>query len=200
MLAKLPLLGAPREHPVALADLPWPEFERLLIAGFVAGGYQLVEHDRRASAIGGELLLRRSRETYLVHCKAWHDAKVETATLETLQRSMQARGVQGGFVLSFGRFSREATRYAAAQRIQLLDGPALTTLLEQARARARVPSDLEADTVPTPMVQRAVPDSPACPLCTKPMRLRTARRGRHAGHGFWACTNHPDCKGLLALA
>jgi hypothetical protein len=32
------------------------------------------------------------------------------------------------------------------------------------------------------------------------MRLRTAKRGSHAGHGFWGCIDHPHCKGLRALA
>lgn len=36
---------------------------------------------------------------------------------------------------------------------------------------------------------------PACPLCAKPMRLRTARQGAHAGSQFWGCSAFPGCKG-----
>ena len=36
---------------------------------------------------------------------------------------------------------------------------------------------------------------PACPLCNKPMRQRTARQGTHAGQPFWGCTGYPDCRG-----
>jgi len=36
---------------------------------------------------------------------------------------------------------------------------------------------------------------PACPVCAKPMRLRTARQGPHAGSQFWGCSAYPDCKG-----
>jgi four helix bundle suffix protein len=36
---------------------------------------------------------------------------------------------------------------------------------------------------------------PDCPLCGKPMALRTARKGRNAGSQFWGCTDFPDCKG-----
>jgi restriction system protein len=41
------------------------------------------------------------------------------------------------------------------------------------------------------------PDSPSpvCPLCAKPMRLRTARKGAHAGSQFWGCSGFPACKG-----
>ena len=40
-------------------------------------------------------------------------------------------------------------------------------------------------------------DSPACPLCWKPMRLRTARKGPKAGQPFWGCSGYPDCRGTL---
>jgi restriction system protein len=38
-------------------------------------------------------------------------------------------------------------------------------------------------------------DVPACPLCGKPMRQRTARQGPNAGKPFWGCAGYPDCKG-----
>jgi len=37
--------------------------------------------------------------------------------------------------------------------------------------------------------------TPACPLCGKPMKQRTARQGKHAGSRFWGCIGYPDCKG-----
>jgi len=38
-------------------------------------------------------------------------------------------------------------------------------------------------------------DAPACPLCGKPMRQRTARKGPHAGEPFWSCSGYPECRG-----
>jgi len=40
---------------------------------------------------------------------------------------------------------------------------------------------------------------PHCPHCGKPMVLRTAKTGPHAGHQFWGCTAYPDCKGTVEL-
>ena len=40
---------------------------------------------------------------------------------------------------------------------------------------------------------------PACPLCGKPMRQRTARQGANAGKPFWGCTGYPECKGTRAV-
>ena len=38
---------------------------------------------------------------------------------------------------------------------------------------------------------------PTCPLCGKPMALRTARKGARAGQQFWGCSGYPECKGTL---
>jgi four helix bundle suffix protein len=41
--------------------------------------------------------------------------------------------------------------------------------------------------------------APACPHCGRPMILRTARRGSHAGSPFWGCTAYPACRATRAL-
>jgi len=142
------------------------------------------------------LLLRRERETYLVYCKTWRSKKVGLSAVKALQQAMQARGADGGFLLSFGRVGREAARYAGGEKIQLLEGPALKALIEPVR-QSRRPAAAPVDGAP---VKRAVPESPSCPLCGKAMRMRTAKRGSRAGRGFWGCIEHPHCKGLRALA
>jgi restriction system protein len=40
---------------------------------------------------------------------------------------------------------------------------------------------------------------PHCPQCGKPMALRTAKTGPHAGRQFWGCTAYPECKGTAEL-
>jgi four helix bundle suffix protein len=40
---------------------------------------------------------------------------------------------------------------------------------------------------------------PACPLCARPMALRTARKGKQAGSQFWGCTAYPACKGTRPM-
>ena len=46
----------------------------------------------------------------------------------------------------------------------------------------------------------AKPKAPNCPLCGKPMVLRTARKGPRAGSQFWGCSGYPECKGTRPLA
>lgn len=42
--------------------------------------------------------------------------------------------------------------------------------------------------------------APGCPLCGKPMRQRTARKGANAGKQFWSCSAYPNCKGVRPIA
>ena len=37
--------------------------------------------------------------------------------------------------------------------------------------------------------------APSCLQCSKPMTLRTARKGQRAGSQFWGCSGYPDCRG-----
>ena len=43
------------------------------------------------------------------------------------------------------------------------------------------------------------PAAPACPVCGKKMRKRTAGKGPHAGRSFWGCSGYPECKGTLKI-
>lgn len=47
--------------------------------------------------------------------------------------------------------------------------------------------------------QAAAGGAPACPKCGKPMRKRTAKRGRNAGNEFWSCSGYPECDGTRPL-
>lgn len=48
-------------------------------------------------------------------------------------------------------------------------------------------------------LQSGRPAAPVCHLCGKPMALRTAKKGRHAGSQFWGCSGYPDCKATRNL-
>lgn len=112
----------------ALADR---EFDALVAEAFQRQGYQLLDSGQKAR----ELTLRRDRETYLVQCRHRQLAKVGVDAVVALHRDISARGANGGFMLTEGRFSREATTYAAGCNVRLLEGPALQGLLEQALAK-----------------------------------------------------------------
>jgi four helix bundle suffix protein len=51
-----------------------------------------------------------------------------------------------------------------------------------------------------PSDQSDLKPPPVCPLCGKPMALRTAHKGANAGSQFWGCTAYPACRGSRPLA
>jgi four helix bundle suffix protein len=81
--------------------------------------------------------------------------------------------------------------YLLHRQLQNLDQEFLqhggfTERLYAARSQARLQQAGPGTTGPPP---------PLCPRCGKPMRLRTARQGPHAGQHFWGCSSFPACTG-----
>ena len=111
----------------------WREFEARVAEAFRQQGYQILDSARGGAESGGELTLRRERETFLVQCKHWKEAKVGVDAVHALQRAMVARGASGGFVLTSGRFAREAIAFASGCNVRLIDGATLQGLLEHGR-------------------------------------------------------------------
>jgi four helix bundle suffix protein len=68
----------------------------------------------------------------------------------------------------------------------------LATARIQERRNQRSNGNLSDPTVPPR-------NAPSCPLCAKPMLLRTALKGDHAGSQFWGCSTYPACKGTRPL-
>ncbi len=112
----------------------WRELEPLVTQAFRLQGYQIIDSARDRPRADGELALRHDRETFLVQCREWHAGKVGAEVVHSLQRAMSAQGAAGGFVLTTGRFAREAVAYAGGCNVRLIDGPALRVLIEKARA------------------------------------------------------------------
>jgi restriction system protein len=103
------------------------EFEALVTHAFRAQGYHVTE----TGGGGVDMVLRKERQTYLVDCRQWRSAKVGIDVLEALTKVVTARGAAGAFVVTTGRFSREATAFAKLQNVRLIDGAVLKTLIQR---------------------------------------------------------------------
>jgi restriction system protein len=117
----------------ALQGLSSAEFVALLGEAFRLQGYQVTPTGGSHADGGASLLLRRDRQTHLVHCKQWRASRVGVEVVQGLHAAMAARAATGGFIVSSGRFSREATAFAAGCSIKLIDGPALAGMMAKVR-------------------------------------------------------------------
>jgi restriction system protein len=191
--------------------MTWREFEMLVGEGFRMQGYRVVETGGGGADGGVDLVLtkpgKNDSEKFLVQCKQWRAFKVGVDVVRELYGVMAARGATGGFVVTSGRFTAEAISFASGRNVNLVDGPKLHALIRQAqsginRSPARSTSNFSAATGPAASPNQAQVQEQAanCPLCSKPMVRRTAKRGAHVGSEFWGCSGYPACRGTRPIA
>ena len=194
----------------ALDGMSWQEFELLVGEAFRLQGYAVSETGGAGADGGVDLVLRKGNDKFLVQCKQWKAFKVPVQPVRELYGVMTARGAAGGFVVTSGRFTEDAVSFAGGGKLTLIDGPKLLDLIRQAQASLegkgpattpkRVPA-VSASVVPmrkpdaTRSGASAVDPAPPCPVCSRSMLLKTAKRGPNAGGTFWGCTDYPACKG-----
>lgn len=188
----------------ALDNMSWREFEVLVGEAFRLQGYVVTETGGGGADGGVDLVLRRDRETHLVQCKQWKAFKVGVTVVRELYGVMAVRGAAGGFIVTSGRFSREATEFADGRNVKLLEGKALLALIKQAQAaRARTSPKAVAPKPDAPRPTAAAPPNAdsalGCPKCGANMVRRTAKRGSSAGNEFWGCRTYPDCRGIRPI-
>lgn len=150
---------AQSKAPDALDGMTWREFE-LLVGEAFRQGYQVAEVGGGGADGGVDLVLRKDREKFIVQCKQWRAFKVGVQVVRELYGVMAAAGAAGGFVVTSGRFTDEATAFANGRNVKLIDGPKLFGLIQQAKA-----SLANKGTAPAP-VQRARRCAPKGGRCT----------------------------------
>ena len=177
----------------ALDGMSWQQFERLVGEGFRLQGYRVMETGGGGADGGIDLVLNKDGDKYLVQCKQWRAFRVGVEVVRELYGVMAAKGAAGGFVVTSGRFTDEARKFAEGRNVQLIGGTRLRALIKQAAGTTQqVPGR---PTAVAPSAATPVAPAPFCPICTKAMVRRTAKRGANAGSEFWGCSAYPSCKG-----
>lgn len=178
----------------ALDGMSWREFEMLVGESFRLQGYRVTEAGGAGPDGGIDLVLSQGSEKFLVQCKQWKAFKVSVTVVRELYGVMAAKGAAGGFVVTSGRFTEDATEFAAGRNITLIDGPRLHGLLAQAKSALNSVNQPTARAFEAPVL--SVPSAvPACPACGAAMKMRVAKRGANTGGEFWGCVQYPACKG-----
>jgi restriction system protein len=169
----------------AVASLTWREFESLVAEGFRQRGFTVTEKGGAAPDGGVDLILARGTERFLVQCKQWRAQQVPVTIVRELYGVMAAQHAAGGYVVTSGRFTKDAIAFAEGRNIELIDGKKLPALLG-------VVENFTATSPNTPTL------SPTCPRCREPMVARIAKRGPSRGSAFWGCSRYPKCTATLA--
>jgi len=182
----------------ALRNMGWQDFELLVGEAFRMRGYAVTEAGGGGADGGIDLALRKVNETFLVQCKHWRAYKVSVTVVRELYGVMAAQGAAGGFVVTSGVFTSDAEAFARGRNIELIDGNALTGMIENARA-VRPVATPAAVAQPAAATVAASGEPPTCPKCASAMIRRTAKQGANAGASFWGCSTFPKCRGVRAI-
>jgi restriction system protein len=177
--------------------LSWQEFEQLIGEVFRSKGYRVSETGGGGADGGIDLVLGKDGETHLVQCKQWRALRVGVNVVRELYGVMAAKGAASGFVVTSGSFTDEARGFAEGRNVAQIDGTKLQNLLQQAK---QVRRDGAAPPAAAPRSARSESyDRPSCPVCSRSMVRRSAKRGANAGVDFWGCSGYPSCKGTRAV-
>lgn len=180
--------------------LSWQQFEHIVGEYYRQRGYLVEEHGGSQPDGGIDLVLRKGTHFFLVQCKHWKTAKVGVRPVRELCGVMNDAGAHGGILVTSGIFSDDARAFAEKNRIDLVDGDELFSMLHATRQSARG----EYSSSPglrhrTAIQEQDTAVSPSCPLCGSTMVLRTAHKGAYAGSRFYGCPQYPACKGIRSL-
>ena len=181
----------------ALDGMSWREFEMLVGEAFRLQGYSVTETGGGGADGGIDLILSKGAEKFLVQCKQWKAYKVGVDVVRELYGVMAAIGATGGFVVTSGRFTVDASNFAAGRNVRLIDGPKLFALIKQAKQSTKMAADQTGNTQ-RPAQLKAAADL-SCPHCGSTVVKRVARKGSNAGSEFWGCSTFPSCRGIRQL-
>ena len=117
-----------------LNTMTWQDFELLVGEAFRQRGFSVAETGGGGTDGGIDLALRKGGELFLVQCKQWRAYKVSVNVVRELFGVMAAQGATGGFVVTSGVFTADAQSFARGRNIELIDGPALQRMIQDARA------------------------------------------------------------------
>jgi HJR/Mrr/RecB family endonuclease len=110
-------------------SLSWRDFERLIGDAFRGRGFTVTGFGGGGPDRGVDLGLMKNGERFLVQCKNWRTPEVGVMAVRELDRVVAALGANGGYVVTAGRFTREARAFAEICEISLIDGPSLEALI-----------------------------------------------------------------------
>ena len=116
----------------AVRGLKWHNFELLVAEGFRTQGFS-VTHVAAELDGGPDLQLVKGERRYAVQCRGWQEPAVAGTAVLQLYADMAAKDATGGFIVTAGEVSEDASKLAQARNIQFIKGAKLLAMLDRAR-------------------------------------------------------------------
>ncbi len=178
-----------------LKELDDHEFNKLISMLFKQRGYS-VSAMKENNNDNVNIVLKMDAETIFVQYKHWREYKVDLAVIEELYAEMDSESVSHGIVITTGLFTQDALDYSHGKHLLLINGIDLSQMVGVLSASNDDGADNEAQA--DEAVEEMPELEPLCPICSREMIKRTARKGKNAGNTFWGCSQFPNCRGVIS--
>jgi restriction system protein len=176
--------------------LSWQQFELLVGEALRRDGYTVIETGGGGADGGIDLIARRAGEKLIVQCKHWKSWSVGVKVVREMYGVMIDKNATGVLIVTSGRYTKDAHRFAEGKPIQLMDGPELELFLKTVKGDSTARPEQAASASPaSPAFSPAESQPPRCPRCGSEMVVRVARKGANPGNRFLGCTQFPRCNG-----
>lgn len=109
-------------------EMSWPEFSVLLSRALQHNGYEVTPYEGN----GADFEIQKPGRHLLLSCKRWRAANLGVEPLRELQKAAESQGLHGMY-MTMGKISPAAFKYAASERIDLMDSEGLILLLAAAK-------------------------------------------------------------------
>lgn len=188
-----------------LKELDDAEFKKLIAILFKQRGYTIVETEESNDSV--DITLKMNGAKTFVQYKHWREYEIDIAELEKFDAVMEEESVREGIMITTGLFTQEALDYSHAKHLLLINGVDLSLMVNTMGESNEEDSDTKDSSHTQNGHTEESNDSPAeempeleplCPICSREMIKRTARKGKNAGNTFWGCSQFPNCRGVIS--
>lgn len=176
-----------------LRDTSWSDFEVLVGEAFRRKGFA-VQENRVGGADGGiDLTLRKDGKLHIVQCKQWRSSKVGVSIVREMFGVMTASNAVSVYVVSSGRFTNDAIKFAQDLPIELINGDQLVELIADVQTTKPLQATVK------PVDKPTATNTSTCLKCASPMVKRIAKKGPNLGNEFLGCSSFPKCRHIEQL-
>jgi restriction system protein len=112
-----------------IRQLSWRQFEAIVAEAFRRRGYRVTENAVDGPDGGIDLVLLKGDAKFYVQCKQWKQTKISVKPVRELYGVISAGGAASGFFVASGEYTRDAREFARRCGIELIDGPALLSMI-----------------------------------------------------------------------
>lgn len=121
-----------------IAKLDWAEFEAMLAEAFRRQGFRVTERHTAGGPDGGiDLRLDKAGAETLVQCKHWRKTRVGVKVVRELRGIVASEAAESGIVVTSGRFTSAAIRFAETNPIRLIAGRELVKMIKEVQHRKK---------------------------------------------------------------